>query len=299
VALAGIIPPLTTPFEDSRIAPVRLRENIARYETAGVAGYLLFGSSGEAVLLDEVEKIALLGAARSAIPSTRSLIAGVGLESTAATLRLAQIAADQGADLLLVLTPHYFAGRMNAQALEAHYHRVADESPLPLLLYDVPKFTHLQISADSVVTLSRHEKIVGIKDSAGDLDRLLDLSQRTADDFSVICGSHAVIARALAGGIRAGILAAADPFPGPYVELYGLVRDDRLPEAESLQERLSEASGLAVATFGVPGIKAAMDLCGFYGGAPRLPLLSLGDAEAARLRDAVERVTEMLPGKNQ
>jgi len=296
VTLDGVILPVTTPFEDDRVSPARLRDNIARYEQAGVAGYLLFGSTGEAALLDEPEKLELLRAARAAIPAGRRLIAGVGRESTAATIRLARTAADHGADLLLVLTPHYYGDRMDGEALESHYRRVADASPLPVLLYDVPKFTHVRIPAASVAALSRHERIVGIKDSAGDLERLVALVERSDDTFVVVCGSHAIAAQAFARGVPAAILAAADLFPDEYVEVHRLVRDGRDAAALELQQRLAPASGLAVATLGVPGIKAALDLRGFYGGPPRPPLLPLPAEDTARLRDAIRAAGARAPG---
>lgn len=286
--LEGVIAPITTPFDDSLISAQRLRENIECYESVGVDGYLVLGSSGEAVLLDEQEKLRLLALARSAVPQGKPLIAGVGMESTAATVRLARLAADRGADLLLALTPHYFGRQMNASALAAHYREVADASPLPVLLYDVPKFTHLQIPTDTVLTLSRHERIVGIKDSSGDLARLLALSSAAPPGFSVICGSHDIFLAALLEGARCGILAAADPFPATFVRIHRLAREGKTDAAEGLMRRVSRASRLAVSKLGVPGIKAAMDLCGLYGGPPRPPLLPIPEEARSELRREID-----------
>ena len=290
--LEGAIPPLTTPFESGRVSLARLRENIERYEAAGVHGYLLLGSSGEAALLDEEEKIRLLRAARSAVPGTKPLVAGIGLESTTATVRLARAAADCGADLLLVLTPHYFDGQMDGSALEAHYMAVADVSRLPLLLYNVPKFTHVQIPTETVVALSRHERIAGIKDSSGSLEWLAELMPGVADGFSIVCGSQDVFVAALSRGARAGILAAAEPFPSTYVRIYRLAQDGETEAAEALLREVSAASRLAVSNLGVPGIKAAMDLCGLYGGLPRPPLRPVSAEARGELGRAIEALRE-------
>jgi 4-hydroxy-2-oxoglutarate aldolase len=292
VRLEGVIPPITTPFDESSISAQRLRENVERYEGVGVDGYLLLGSSGEAALLDEEEKLQLLRSARSAVPDGKPLIAGVGMESTAATIRLARLAADCGADLVLVLTPHYFGRQMNASALEAHYRWVADASPLPLLLYDVPKFTHVQIPTDAVLMLSRHERIVGIKDSSGDLARLLELSAAVPREFAVICGNHDIFLAALSEGARGGILAAADPFPATYVRIHRLAREGDSDAAEALMRRVSAASRLAVSRLGVPGIKAAMDLCGLYGGPPRPPLQPITEEARNELRREIDTLRE-------
>jgi 4-hydroxy-2-oxoglutarate aldolase len=289
VRLRGIIPPLTTPFETGAVSGARLRENVERYRQAGVHGFLVLGSSGEAPLLDEDEKIELLRAAREAIPGELPLLAGTGLESTAATIRLCHVAADCGADAALVVTPHYYAARMDEQALRRHYLEVADASTLPLLLYDVPKFTHVQIPSALVAALARHDNIIGIKDSGGNLERLAGLVAAVPADFAVICGSHRIFAAALRAGVRAGILAAANPLPEAWVALSGLVEAGRDGEAQRLQDDVAELADLAVSRLGVAGIKAAMDLRGMYGGSPRPPLLPLQAAERSGLERTLRR----------
>ena len=296
----GVLAPLTTPFERDRVAPARLRENIARYESAGLGGYLLFGSSGEAPLLSEPEKVHLLAAARDAVPGGKPLIVGTGLESTDATISLGRRAADGGADLLLVLTPHYYSSQMTPPALEEHYTRVADASALPLLLYSVPRFTGVEIPVESVIALSRHERIVGIKDSAGDVGRLARQQLETPADFLVICGSHRAALGAAGAGIESAILAAANPFAAAYRETFRLAVAGETVAAQRLHERLAPVSDRVVSRLGVPGIKAAMDLSGLYGGPPRAPLLpveeetkrelqlqidALGDSAQASSRD--------------
>lgn len=290
--LDGPILPLTTPFLDGKVALDRLRHNLALYAADGPGGYLVLGSTGEAALLDQREKLRVIRAAREAIPPSAPLVAGVGLESTAATIGMAGIAADAGADLLLVLTPHYYGERMDDPALTAHYLAVADASPRPILLYDVPRFTHVQLSVDAVAALSHHERIVGIKDSSADTDRLSRLLWRVRSGFQVLCGHHAVLPEALRLGIRAAVLAAADVLPEAFVRMHRLAGAGSWSEARELHEAVLPASELCVCRLGVPGIKAAMDCRGLFGGAPRAPLLPVSEEARVLVRRELEKLVD-------
>jgi dihydrodipicolinate synthase/N-acetylneuraminate lyase len=286
--LRGVFLPLTTPFVDDRPAADRLADNIARYQSHGPAGYLLLGSTGEAAYLSEDEKSAVLRAARSAIPPATTMLAGVGLESTRATVRMAAVAAECGADAVLVLTPHYFRSRMVGEALRRHFAAVADASPVPVLLYNVPAFTGVVIPPAVVGELATHPNIAGLKDSSGDLGWLVDVLGRVAPPFEALCGSAFAFQPALAAGAVGGILAAADVFPEPFRELFE--RQVRGEEAAALilQKEIMSAARLVVERFGVAGVKAAMDERGLAGGLPRAPLLALPPEDRAAVKDAVE-----------
>ncbi len=286
--LTGVFPALTTPFDGERIAPERLVANVARYERCGIAGYLVLGSTGEAPLLEEDEKLSLLRAARAAIPQGKLLIAGIGLETTTSTIRLAERAARVGADLGLVLTPFYFRERMSHAALCRHYTAIADASPIPILLYSVPKFTGLALRTSLVERLAFHPNIVGIKDSAGDLASLLEMIARVPPEFDVLCGSVSIFVDALAGGARGGILAAANVFPEPLVAIAAAHRAGCDEQSRASGRRVLDACRGVVDTAGVAGIKAAMDLRGLHGGAPRPPLLPATGEERAKIRAAIE-----------
>ncbi len=286
--LSGIFPPLTTPFENGDACPGRLAENIARYEAQGFAGYLVLGSTGEAAFLEEAEKVALLRAARAAIPARRRLLAGVGLESTRGTVRLARAAADCGADAVLVLTPHYFRSRMTAEVLLRHFEAVAEASPAPVLLYNVPAFTGVVIPPAVVASLAAHPNVVGLKDSSGDLGWMLDVLSRVPPAFQVLCGSAFAIQPALAAGAVGGILAAADALPEPFVALYESYRAGDDATAQSLQKRVMAAARTLVSGYGIAGIKAAMDLRGLHGGVPRPPLGPSSEADRAAIRTLLE-----------
>ena len=288
--LSGVILPLTTPFAGDSVDTAALVANIARYERHGLAGYVLLGSTGEAALLDEDEKLELLFAARAAIPRDKVMIAGVGVESTRATVRLARKAGEAGADALLVLTPFFFRGRMSADALCRHFAAVADAAPVPVLLYNVPMHTSLVIPPAVVGELARHPNVAGLKDSSGDLPWLLDVVGRVPAGFRVLCGSAAAFASELQAGAVGGILAIGDALPEPLIELHRrhVAGDDA--GALALQKALIGPIRAIANAFGIAGIKAVMELRGLSGGAPRPPLQPLAAAELAELRAELDRL---------
>jgi 4-hydroxy-2-oxoglutarate aldolase len=288
--LSGVILPLTTPFAGDAVDAAGLAANIARYERHGVAGYLLLGSTGEAALLDENEKLEVLRAARTAIPPGKVMLAGVGLESTRATVRLARKAGEVGADALLVLTPFFFRGRMSADALRRHFEAVADAAPVPVLLYNVPMHTSLVIPPAVVGELARHPNVAGLKDSSGDLPWLLDVLGRVPAGFRVLCGSAAAFLSELSAGAVGGILALGDALPEPLVELHRRQLAGDAAGALALQKALIGPTRTFVNAFGVAGVKAAMDLRGLRGGAPRPPLQPLAAAELDELRAELDRL---------
>jgi 4-hydroxy-2-oxoglutarate aldolase len=290
--LAGVFPPLTTPFENDRIAPQRLGENIARYEGHGVAGYVLLGSTGETAYLDEDEKVELIRAARAAVPAPKTLVVGAGLESTRASCRMVRVAADHGADAALVVTPHYFRSRMGEEELVRHYLAVADASPVPVLLYNVPKFTSVVIPVAAVERLAQHPNVAGLKDSSGDIGWMIEVLARVPAPFRVLCGAPGAFLPALEAGATGGILAIADPLPEPFVRLFEAQRGGDAATARATQRSVVGISRLLVGTMGVAGVKAAMDERGLFGGDPRPPLLPLDAAARARVRSALAELLD-------
>jgi len=272
VELKGIIPALTTPFAEGRIAEDRLCRNVERYDHAGLAGYLVLGSTGEAVLLEEGERRELLEAARTAIPRGKPMIAGVTAESTVEARKQVEIAAGCGADFALVGTPHYFREQMTPDALTAHYLAIADESPIPLLLYNVPKFTGLALPPGVVAEAGRHENVAGLKESSGDRAYLRAVLACSGDDFRILCGASALVGEALRAGAAGAILAAADFLPEPFVEIARTTSSGDVSAAEALQRAVGDPVAIVAGEHGVPGIKAAMEVRGLYGGPPRSPL---------------------------
>jgi dihydrodipicolinate synthase/N-acetylneuraminate lyase len=288
--LEGVFLPVTTPFESGQIATRRLADNLRCYQNFGIAGFLVLGSTGEAVLLEPSEKMMLVESARAAA-SDLTLIVGVGLESTAATARLARQVAEAGADAVLVVTPFYFRTRMSEEALIRHYTAVAEASPVPILLYNVPVYTGLVIPPRAVERLAAVPNVAGLKDSAGDLGWLLDVLARVPDGFGVLCGAAGVFLAALEAGACGGVLAAADVLPEAFVRLYELHVAGRRSEALALQARLLPAVRSLVTNHGVAGVKAALDLRGLWGGEPRLPLLPLDHDARDELHEILAALT--------
>lgn len=288
--LSGVHVPITTPFDavTGDVDPVALRANVRGLIEHGVHGIVVGGSTGEAVYLDESERITMLEAARAVVPSDRLLWAGVGAESTRATLRMSAAAADAGADAVLVMPPAFYKGAMTSEALREHYNAVADASTLPVVVYQVPPhLSTIDLSAGLVAELARHENVIGIKESRGSLEQVGELLEACPDDFQLLVGSGAVLYGALEAGAVGGIVAVAHMAPGACVALIDAFRAGRSPEAGRMQERIGPLHKAVVAGMGVPGVKVALDLLGQKGGKPRPPLRPLADKRKQEVVDAL------------
>lgn len=286
-ALGGLFCPVTTPFgADGRADPARLADQVAIYAGLGLAGVVLFGTSGEGPLLDDDEEPDLLVAARSAAPAGWRTIVQVGRESARAAARAARRAADGGADALLCLPPRYYP--CGPEALAEYYRAVAAASDLPLLAYHIPQRTGVDLSVELLAGLAEEGVLSGIKDSAGDLGLQRQLRRRAGPGFAVLDGKAGVAADALRGGADGAILAVADAAPEAALRLFEAWRagdEETLDAAQRAILPLAEAFG---ARFGVPGIKAALDARGWPGGGPpRPPLEPLGPAGRAAVADAL------------
>ena len=287
--LGGVLGPVVTTFDDTTgdLAAVPFRANIRAHLDAGLSGVVIAGSTGEAALLEEHERHRLLEWARAIVPDDRWLIAGIGAESTRLTIRRAHEAAERGADAALVVAPHYYGAQMTPEALAAHFRQVADESPLPIILYNIPKYTHFPLAAGLVHELASHENVTGIKDSSGDLTQLGGYLDAQSDRFTVLTGSGAGLYPALEMGARGGILAVG-LFAAPVsVAVCRAFASGDMAAAGRAQERLAPLARTVVSELGVAGVKAALDLVGLTGGHVRAPLLPLRGT-------ARERVAELM-----
>jgi 4-hydroxy-tetrahydrodipicolinate synthase len=272
----GIFPALVTPFaSDESVSFSAVKENIRRYNQTGVAGYVALGSTGESVMLSGEEADSVLAAAKEAAALEKILIAGTGAESTAETIARTKRAAALGYKFALVKTPYYYKPVYRAETYIRHYRAVADASPIPILLYSVPQFTGITLETPEILTLSAHPNIVGIKDSSGNVQRVGEIVAGAPSSFQVLTGGAAVIYPALVVGARGAVLALAAALPEKCAELYGLVQRGQHEQARQLQHLLVQASKCIVSENGIAGVKYAMDLRGFQGGTPRLPLLPL------------------------
>ncbi len=291
--LQGIFAPAATPFDDAGELDVKgFRRNAAFLLDSPLAGLVLFGSTGEGVFIDEDERVRLLSATRE-LMAGRLLLAGTGAESTRASIRMTRAAAAAGADAVLVQPPGYFRSLLTPAALEAHYTAVADGSPVPVVLYQVPvPFRSVDLDAALIARLSRHPNIIGVKDSTGDVAALAGLVRDCEAGFAVLVGTAAALLDALEAGAVGGILGVAAFAPAVCCEIYRRWREGETAEAMRRQAQVAPLHREVVARFGVAGVKAALDVLGLAGGRPRPPLQPLSAADRAGVEAAVAGARE-------
>jgi 4-hydroxy-2-oxoglutarate aldolase len=282
--ISGIFPALVTPFDSAgQVSLSGVQENIRRYNQTAVAGVVVLGSTGEAVMLSREEADSVLAAAKESVASGKLLIAGTGAESTAETIARTKRAATLGYQAALVKTPYYYKPAYRAETYLQHYRAVADASPIPILLYSVPQFTGITLETPEILSLSEHANIIGIKDSSGAIQRIAEVVGGASPDFQVLTGGAAVIYPALAVGARGAILALADALPEKCAEVFELFQSGQHDRARQLQLQLANASKQIVSEAGIAGVKFAMDLRGYQGGLPRLPLLPLKEEKKRQI----------------
>jgi 4-hydroxy-2-oxoglutarate aldolase len=286
-SLRGVLAPVVTPFDPRTGDPARdaFQRNVRAHLAAGLGGVLVAGSSGEAALLDDDERERLVAWAREAAGDGALVLAGVGAESTRAAVARARGAAAAGADAVLCVAPHYYARRMGDEALAAHFTALADASPRPVLLYNIPVYAHLVLSPELVARMAEHPNVAGMKDSAGDLPVLARYLEARSPEFRVLTGHAGTFAAALDAGADGGILAASLFAPAAALALYGAQRAGDRGAADRAQAVLAPLARDVVAALGPPGLKCAMELVGLDGGAPRPPLLACDGAERARVAE--------------
>jgi 4-hydroxy-2-oxoglutarate aldolase len=289
LALDGVMTPIITPFDaDGRVAHDHLVANLDRWNRSGLRGYIVLGSNGENVHLTDREKVDVLRTARGVIPADKLLIAGTGGESTLGTMALNEQAAAAGADAVLVVHPSYYKGQMTPAVLINHYRVLADASPIPILIYNLPPATGIDLSADVLVELSHHPNIVGVKDTGGNIAKMGETVRRADSSFQVLAGSANFFYPSLAIGIRGGILALANVAPEEAVDLYRLFQAGQLERGQALHLRMLPVNLAVTTRFGISGLKAALDMLGYYGGPPRLPLLPLDSERRQELATILE-----------
>ena len=278
--LDGIFTALTTPFDlDGTLRLDYLRENIAQYNQTALTGYVVNGSTAESVFLSRVEAEQILATVRETAAPGRFLIAGTGAESTAETIARTLEAARLGYDCVLVKTPFYYKPALSVESYVQHYRRVADASPVPVLLYSVPQFTGVAIEPELVARLAEHPNIIGMKDSSGNVQRVGEIIMSVPEEFQLLVGSAGTLFPSMLLGARGGILALANFLPEFCLALYSAIKSRNDPTSRELQRRITAASKKIVSSMGIPGTKYAMDRKGYRGGSARLPLLPLSEKQ--------------------
>jgi 4-hydroxy-2-oxoglutarate aldolase len=284
--LSGVLAPITTPFDSAtgEVAPVHLRHNVTRVIEAGLDGVVVAGSTGESALLDPDEQRRMIGWVREVLPDQRWLLAGTGAESTRQAVALTRAAGAEGADAVLVRPPGYFATAVSPASLADYYRAIADASPVPVLVYNIPKYTHLSIAAGLLQQLVGHPNIVGVKDSSGDAKNLAAYRD-AAPDWSVFVGSGSLLYQALELGCDGGILAVACFAAELCARILAAFRAGDREGAGKLQERLGPLDKEVVGRLGPAGVKAALDAVGggLYGGPVRAPLAPVAPADRERV----------------
>jgi 4-hydroxy-2-oxoglutarate aldolase len=292
VDLSGVFVPCTTPFDPvtGEVDLVGFRANLRSFMAHGVRGIVVGGSTGEAVLLDEDERMLLLEGARDLVPDHRLVVSGTGAESTRLTIRRCQASAGVGADAVLVQPPAFYGGAMTDAVLVEHYGAVAAASPIPVILYQVPlRMSTLEFATSLVAQLAKIENVIGIKDSRGSLELVGELVDRTPDTFQVLVGSGAALYGGLELGAVGGILGVANLAPGPSAAIHSAHRAGDSPEAGRVQEIVAPVHNEIVAAMGVSGVKVGLDLLGLRGGDPRRPLPPLPDEKRETVAGVLDR----------
>jgi len=287
--LSGIFPPVPTPFEGGRVAHDKLASNVKKWCATGISGIVVLGSNGEYVYLSEKEKCETVKTVADAVPEGMTVIAGTGCESTDRTIELTCDCAEKGAHAALVISPHYYHGSMGNEALARYYIDVADKSTIPVLLYNVSKFTHINLDAGLVAELSKHPNIAGIKDSSGNVAQLGEYLNMADPDFQVMVGTAGALFGALVSGCAGGVLACANVAPRECVKIFEFSKAGEYEAARDLQLKLLSVNRAVTATFGVAGLKAALDMLGYFGGEPRRPLLPLNGKDRLQVRKILEQ----------
>jgi len=291
--LTGVMPPITTPFQDGKLASDKLKNNFQKWDKTGLSGYLVLGSNGEAVYLNEKEKMKVVEISRESIHTSKIMLVGTGMESTQETIQFTNQVAKMGADYALVVTPSYFKGSMKPQILYDHFIAVAESSRIGILIYNVPQFTGINLDPEVVAKLSEHPNIIGIKDSSGNIGQLSEIIHLSQKGFAVFVGSAPVFFPALCIGAVGGILAVANVVPQECVQIQNLFNKGKMGEARALQSRLTPLAKAVTTKYGIGGLKMAMDLAGYSGGNPRFPLKRPGKEVEEELKRLLFRLKKV------
>jgi 4-hydroxy-2-oxoglutarate aldolase len=286
--LHGIFPPITTPFDhNGDIWKIKVQHNIEKWNRIGLSGYVVCGSTGESVMLTPEEKLQLWEWVAAYAAPEKLLIAGTGVESVRETVDLTNRAAAIGYKAAMVRTPHYYKNLLNNAAAQKLYFRaVADQSKIPLIVYNWPQATGIDIAAEAVAELSCHPNIIAIKESSGNLEKVLQMLREVQKGFQILVGSAPTLAPSFAVGAVGAVLAFANAAPYATVSIWEAHRTREPAAAMDWQNRIGHPAALVTTKYGIPGLKYAMDLAGYYGGPPRLPLTPLCPAAKIEIEQA-------------
>jgi 4-hydroxy-tetrahydrodipicolinate synthase len=300
INLDGILLPITTTFTSGEDFDAEaLTANLLKWNDSGVVGYVVLGSTGERVNLSERECLQVIETARRAVPERLGFIVGAGQQSTRGTIEEIQRVANAGADATLVITPHYYRAAITQDVLVSHYTAVADASAIPIILYSMPDLTGVAIEPETAARLSRHANIIGIKDSSADIAKLAETVRLVRNDFAVMIGNGTVLCEALQAGALGGILAVGCVAPKLCVEIYEAVRAGDTNRAALLQQALTPLARAVTKTYGIGGLKTAIEMAGFAGGVARAPLQRPSETAIREIAQMLKQANDTLRALSQ
>jgi 4-hydroxy-2-oxoglutarate aldolase len=296
----GILLPTTTPFDpDGSIAWTDLQANLDSWNKTGIRGYVLLGSTGERVHLDDREYVRAIETGRALVPDELAFIVGAGQQSTLGTIREVESAARAGADAVLVITPYFYRSAITQDTLVNYYTSVADEAPVPVLLYSMPPLTGIKIEPETVARLSEHPNIIGVKDSSNDVGGFAKTVELCPSDFAVMTGNGTVLLDALRAGATGGIIAVGCVVPEVCVEIFRAFNAREDEHAAMLQTKLTPLAAAVTTRFGIGGLKAALDLAGYQGGAVRAPLRKPDENAQNEIAKLLKEAEAVVPERRQ
>jgi 4-hydroxy-2-oxoglutarate aldolase len=283
--VSGILAPITTPFENDEVALDRLRDNMEKYRETDLAGFFALGTNGESKCMSRDERLRVLDVVVQGKADQQIVLAGSGYESTRQTIDFSKKVAEAGADFVSILTPSYFKKRMTDEALTGYYTDVADAIPVPLFAYNAPGYTGITLSPKVIAEISKHPNIAGMKDtSQGNMSTYLSVC---SDEFDILSGTVSSLFTAMILGAVGGVISPANAFPDPCCELYEKCRSGDIERARELHFMLFKLNRAVSGSFGVAGVKYAMELGGYHGGDPRKPVLPINAENKQTIKDAV------------
>lgn len=274
--ITGIFAPVPTPFtSDGSLDIEAWKINLRIWKESALDGIVICGSNGEMPFVTLEERIILTKIASEEAEGKLMLMAGAHFPSTRETILCAKALASAGAGSLLLLPPHYFKG--DQRAILNYFFEVADNSPVPIFIYNMPANTGVDIDTETIISASQHPNIKGIKDTSGNMTKMGYLAAAAPEDFSVFGGTGNWFLPALSMGACGGTMAASILYPNTCRKIFTLFHENNVRDAMELQARLLPVSDALTRRFGVPGLKAALDSKGMKGGPCRLPLLPVSD----------------------
>lgn len=293
--IEGILPPIPTPFIEGEVDLAGMSENLEKWLDTGLHGFVVLGSNGEANLLDEDEQVSLVDAVRKMVPEDRWLLVGMHRQSLKQAVSFVRKLSERKVDGVLTLPPNFYRPLMGKSSLVTFYKNLAEKSPLPILIYNMPKYTGINLTSDIVSELAEHENIIGIKDSSGGIVQIGEIIRDTPSDFSVLAGSGSFLLPTLVSGGQGGVPAVANVAPEECLEMFRLYHSGDLSGAREIQLKILSLNRAVTSLYGVAGLKAALDLRGMCGGLPRLPLLPLSKQAIEDIRGILERLNLLHP----